>query len=352
MENSENSEKCAQVYLKSVCKDITLFAERLNKNAYSGKQCVFYYSVPKANTNTLNMFILPEENQEVASNVDPRYISAKDMKITLENMRSKSHVNSKIVADMCIERFIKGLLHFQMHDIEQKTRYATFFRLFSDSLSSLYIEHKICQYLQQNSGHNFGQDFPECILCQRIHLYRETSTIQAVENTDDSTDIKNSHIELMLKLKAIGYNMQGTKFTINGMEYEKGKPLLFSAIEKGDPSWIEACYAAGADLHSMYEGASVIDYTIKWKRLCKIPKFLVENGAPVTPENIFQFCEKARSAIHENDHVFLQWLVEVGLGDKEDEMLSLIKAAASSCHLNCLSVSFFFLTYKQGWHIG
>ncbi len=343
---SKNCGTCLQISFKSMNKQIILFGERLNSYAFMKKSHAFYYEVPKTDINTLNMYILPTEEQAFRVNVDQPSVSVQEMEANLNKIKSIPFEPPEDLTHECIDDFIKLLLRFKKGDCEKQTCFREFTTLFGKSLSSLYIEHKICQYLQQNKGHIFGKEFAECMVCRRIIMYKEQCTIGSLNREGASEDCLNSDtqlkVELLMSLKDIGYNLDGTNFMINGMMYRDTRPLVFLAVEKGELSWIEACIAAGADLNSEHMGVSLFDTKMNnkdWDKSCRIMKLLVSNGADIKSQTMDMFDEQAKNAIKQNDSAFLQWLLGLGLNKEEEKMLSLIKTAAGAGHYLCLSVS-------------
>ncbi len=313
----------------------------------------------------LKIFILPTQNDKFESRL--KIACTELAKIThilsleLEIALQEVEINEvgcqdwgKIRTVSCPENdetmmfsFLASLMHLKLPE----NCWMEFTKLFRENLSSLYMEHKICQSLQERCGHRFGNDFQECGLCKRIRRENPWQAFPLLTKDKPGEDVREK-TELLRSLKEIGYNIHGTHFEINTHVYDEGKPSLLTAIRLGNMSWIRAFVAVGArfivenkrDDTDTTGFITVMDYALMHapkKDLYTILRFFSRNAAvPITEETKRLMGKEVLGTVTRNECDFLQWLLDLDLLPKEpDELKSLIYQAAGLSHYKCLKVS-------------
>ncbi len=238
--------------------------------------------------------------------------------------------------------FIAEML--QTTDEGKRKCFEEFKKLFS--LSSLYVEYQICKSLKQQGKHVLA----ECTLCNRMHRKENSREIESVfSQYKDSTEDVLLKIELLLDLKAIGYNVHGTRLMINKKVYAKSKNIMpltenhipiFIAIAAGEVSWIQALIAVGINLKEFNDNA-LVKFTLTRAPRSEqhaILNILIANGVVLSQSTKSLLIEQANDATQFNNHAFLKWTIDMGA---KPDLMSLIDVAAGLSHHKSLKVGEF-----------
>ncbi len=394
----EEQKLCTQFYAESFCEDMISFGKRVNNLIYVGKSCAYYIHNSDINGHVLNLYILPTDNKDtegVECTIKFRGPKTSNLRI----LGRKLVLKSTSIPVMVMEDFMDMITFWSSHmyvgrqyhkkylNIEhcdnkcdnhemdnntaanfietklgfndRKKCFAEFKKLFS--LSCLYVEHKVCGSMKQQGKHGSAG----CALCKRIEENKRQAGFKPVwnegqndKNIQDDVQLKS---ELLLDLKAIGYNMYGSRLVINQRPYAKpnpmhethGKPLeyvpFYQAIVGGHVSWIQAFLAVGIDLVKDFPDGTLVKYTLSHApetSKIRILKILLANGAVLqtcsyqtqNPYHYDSLYNRAPDVLERNDVNFLQQLVEL-CDIKEKDMMPFITEAAGQCKIKCLEVS-------------
>ncbi len=234
------------------------------------------------------------------------------------------------------------------------------------SLSCLYVEHKICKSLHKQGKHNYM--YAQCMVCTRKENFSErlSREIKHVWNDDRTEICVNDDLllktELIFDFQAIGFNVYGSQLMINGKPCAskqtgvnhsgaqitlgeiKNVPMkhipMYVAIAGGHVSWIRALIAVGIQLKADFPHGALAKHALTYApvlRQLTIVKVLLANGAELNLDAYYKLYDRASTAIRENDHGFLQWLMDLGF-ERERDLPTLIIDAAGFCKPKCLMV--------------
>ncbi len=306
--------------------DIDAFLTRMTLS------CAWLFSFRMHNINLSRLQIRNEETRRYDSELSTEDI--KRMRIDDGVIWDDNNDAPEFIAEM-----------LQTADEDKRKCFEEFKKLFS--LSSLYVEYQICESLKQQGKHAST----ECMLCMRICQNNSSREVRPVFNKEGKSINEDllSKIELLLDLKAIGYNINGSRLMINKKLYAKAKSITFDkkshipvyvAIAAGELPWIQAFIAVGIDLKDFSDGALLkftLSRTPKSMRLTTLD-VLLANGIALTQNTSNLLFEHATNAIQANNHTFLQWIINKST---KLDLISLIDVSAGLSHHGCLKVGSF-----------